>query len=97
MSDRTWVGEGTKAWADFNSCEYPTIEDLAYAVRWQMPAKLGVSKSSIPKALDLLRILDEEYGMKPDDFWCIWLEGEKSIEHPTLEQVKKYLGGKGNA
>ncbi len=93
MSWRTYIGEGTQDWADFNLSEYASLEALAEEIKWQMPCKLGIAVGSdaAGKALRLLSILEEDYAMPPNEFWVIWIEGQQGIEHPEWMEVRAYL------
>lgn len=71
MSFRTYIGEKAWEWADYNSVDYPTTEELTDAAAWHLPAKLYWQSGMKLAADRFLQVLADRHSMKEDDFWVI--------------------------
>lgn len=94
MSFRTWLGPDKMDWADYNLCDFDSIEKCAEAGYWKMPAKVYATHSeTLQKYLDFT----SKNGMSPSEFWEIGIYPQgfpghlDSVAHPDAEELEKLL------
>jgi hypothetical protein len=78
MSDRTWLGDSKLEWADYNRCDFASLEDLCKAAAWKLPAK--VLSPSREKMDEFLRVMEDRHSMTMDDFWTLNIGNGKDGE-----------------
>ena len=69
MSWRTWLGTDRLEMADFNLCDYASMEELAKKVVSFAPSKLFAPNREI--MAQFLKVLETEYGVIWDDLWML--------------------------
>ncbi len=99
MSDRTWLGEGRKEWADYNLCDFPSVQDLCRAAAWKLPAKVYAPSREVMD--QFLLTMEEVAGMTFDEFWDLgigdgvsgeWEEYANTPTRASIETMEMFQG-----
>ena len=90
MSDRAWLGSGTRDWADINLVDCKDLRNCAAQAAWHLPAKVYAEDPAI--LLQFFIHLDEDHAMEPQDFWHVAIWGRELLEHPSWDELEEYLG-----